>query len=76
MAENSSANVIKASISNYSATFTQNSHTLNGVRNKIKLDTEDGMFYKFMYSSNFFDFDSEQYHRVLLQEKLNGAYVV
>ena len=29
-----------------------------------------------MYSSKFYDFDAEQYHRVLLQEKLNGAYVV
>lgn len=74
MAENSSA--IKASISNYSATLTQNSHTFGGVRNKFQLMTEDGMLYKFMYSKNFYDFDSEKYHRVLLQEKLDGAYVV
>ena len=76
LAENSGANVIKASISNYASTLTQNSHTFRGVRNKFKLDTEDGMFYKFMYSSKFYDFDSEEYHRVLLQEKLNGAYVM
>ena len=53
MAENSSANVIKASISSYSSTLTQNSHTFRGVRNKFKLDTENGMFYNSMYSSNF-----------------------
>ena len=76
MAENSCANVIKASLSNYASTLTKNSHTFRGTRNKIKLDTEDGMFYEFMYSSKFYDFDSDQYHRVLLQEKLNGAYVV
>ena len=76
MAENSNANVTKASLSNYSATLTQNSQTFSGVRNKFKLDTEDGLLYKFMYSTNFYDFDSEQYHRVLLQEKLNGTYVV
>ena len=76
IAENSNANVIKASLSNYSSTFTQNSTTLSGVRNKFQLMTEDGLFYKFMYSTNFNDFDSEQYHRVLLPEKLNGAYVV
>ena len=76
MAENSGANVTKASISNYSSTLTQNSTTLSGVRNKFQLRTEDGLFYKFMYSKNFYDFDFEQYHRVLLQEKLNGAYVV
>ena len=76
LAENSNANVTKASISNYSATLTQNSTTLSSVRNKFQLLTEDGMFYRFMYSTNFYDFDSEVYHRVLLQEKLNGAYEV
>lgn len=64
MAQNSGANVIEASISNYSSTLTQNLHTFSGVRNKFQLMTEDGMFY------------SEQFHRVMLQEKLNGAYVV
>ena len=76
MAESSGANVIKASISNYSATLTQNSHTFGGVRNEFQLMTEDGMCYRFMYSKNFYNFDSEEYHRVMLQEKLNGVYVV
>lgn len=76
LAENSNANVTKALISNYSATLTQNSTTLSSVRNKFQLLTEDGMFYRFMYSTNFYDFDSEVSHRVLLQEKLNGAYEV
>ena len=76
MAENSNASVTKASISNYSATLTKNSTTLSGVRNKFQLATEDGMFYRFMFSQNFYDFDSEVYHRVLLQEKLNGSSVV
>ena len=62
-AENSGANVMKASLSNYASTLTKNSHTFRGTRNKIKLDTEDGMFYEFMYSSKFYDFDSDQYHR-------------
>ena len=53
IAENSGANVIKASISNYAATLTQNSRTFGGVRNKFQLLTEDGMFYRFMYSKNF-----------------------
>ena len=56
MAENSGANV---TISNYSATLTQHSTTLSGVRNTLKLVTEDGMFYKFMYSTKFYDFDSQ-----------------
>ena len=36
LAENSGANVIKATISNYASTLTQNAHTFRGVRNKIK----------------------------------------
>ena len=59
MTENSGANVIKASLSTYSSTLTNNSNTFRGTRYKIKIDTKDGMFYKFMYSSNFYDFDSE-----------------
>ena len=48
MTENSSANVIKASLSNYSSTLTLLSNTFRGTRNKIKLDRKDGMIYKFM----------------------------
>ena len=67
MAKNSNANVTKATISNDSATLTQNSTTLSGVRNKFQLSTKDGMFYRFMFSQNFYEIDSEVYHRVLLQ---------
>ena len=67
MAKNSNANVTKATISNDSVTLTQNSTTLSGVRNKFQLSTKDGMFYRFMFSQNFYEIDSEVYHRVLLQ---------
>ena len=67
MAKNSNANVTKSTISNDSATLTQNSTTLSGVRNKFQLSTEDGMFYRFMFSQNVYEIDSEVYHRVLLQ---------
>lgn len=76
MAENSGANVIKASLSNYASTLTLKSNTFGGRGNNFRLSTEDGMFYRVMYSKNFYDFDSEQFHRVLLQEKLDGAYIV
>ena len=36
----------------------------------------DGVLSKIMFSQNFYDFDSEQFHRVMLQEKLNGSYIV
>ena len=29
-----------------------------------------------MVSPNFYDFDSEQFHRVMLQEKINGSYIL
>ena len=67
MAKNSNVNVTKATISNDSATLTQNSTTLSGVRNKFQLSTKDGMFYRSMFSQNFYEIDSEVYHRVLLQ---------
>ena len=67
MAKNSNANVTKSTISNDSTTLTQNSTTLSGVRNKFQLSTKDGMFYRFMFSQNVYEIDSEFYHRVLLQ---------
>ena len=67
MAKTSNANVTKSTISNDSATLTQNSTTLSGVRNKFQLSTKDGMFYRFMFSQNVYEIDSEVYHRVLLQ---------
>ena len=77
MAENRGANVIKASLLNYASTLTLKSNTFGGRGNNFWLSTEDGMFYtRVMYSKNFYDFDSEQFHRVLLQEKLDGAYIV
>lgn len=59
MAKNSNANVTKSTISNDSATLTQNSTTLSGVRNKFQLSTKDGMFYRFMFSQNVYEIDSE-----------------
>ena len=29
-----------------------------------------------MYSPNFYDFDSSEFHTILLKEKLNGSYVL
>lgn len=69
LTENSNANVTKASISNYSATLTQTSTPVNSGRDKFQLSTEDGVFYRLMYSTNFYDFDSEENHKILIQEK-------
>ena len=38
--------------------------------------TEDGVLIRLMYSSRYYDTDSTQFHKVMLQEKLSGSYVV
>ena len=76
MTENSHANITKASISNYSSTLTQNSNPVDSGRDKFQFLSDDGMIYRLMYSPNSYDFDSEVYNRVLLQEKVNGSYVL
>ena len=75
LAEDFSQNITKVKISNYSAIL-----SLPIVRYTIEQEfvftTEDGVLNKLMYSPNFYDTDSEQYHKVILQEKLNGSYIV
>ena len=75
MAEDFSQNITKVKISNYSAIL-----SLPIVRytneQEFTLETKDGVLNKLMYSPNFYDTDSEQYHKVMLQEKLNGSYIV
>ena len=75
LTENFSSNVTKVKISNYSSTLTIPAVQYN-VNQRWKFTTEDGVLNKLMYSPNFYDTDSEQYHKVMLQEKLNGSYIV
>ena len=75
LTENFNTNVTKAAISNYSSTLTIPAVQYN-VNQRWKFTTEDGVLYRLMYSPNFYDFDSEQFHKVMLQEKLSGSYIV
>ena len=75
LTENFDTNVTKVKISNYSSTLTIPAVQYN-VNQRWKFTTEDGVLNKLMYSPNFYDDDSEQYHKVMLQEKLNGSYVI
>ena len=68
-------NVTKVKISNYSSTLTIPAVQYN-VNQRWKFTTEDGVLNKLMYSPNFYDFDSEQFHKVMLQEKLNGSFMM
>ena len=75
LTEDFSQNITKVKISNYSAIL-----SLPIVRytceQYFSFRTEGGVISKIMYSPNFYDDDSEQYHKVMLQEKLNGSYIV
>ena len=75
LAESVDTIVTKVNISNYSSTLTlaNSNHT---IRQYFDFTTEDGVISKIMFSKNFYDFDSEQFHRVMLQEKLNGSYIL
>ena len=75
LAEDFSQNITKVKISNYSAILSLQSVRYTNQQN-FMFNTEDGEVSKIMFSPNFYDTDSEQYHRVLLQEKLNGSYLL
>ena len=72
--EDFSQNITKAKISNYSSLL-----SLQSVRytrdQSFLFGTEDGVLSKIMFSPNFYDDDSVQYHKVMLQEKLNGSHI-
>ena len=75
LTEDFSTNVTKVKISNYIATITIPAVQYN-VNQRWKFTTENGVLYRSMYSPNFYDFDSEQFHKVMLQEKLNGSFMM
>ena len=75
LGENFNSNVSKASISNYSSTLTISASQYSSTQ-FWEFTTEDGEINKLMYSTNFYDTDSVQFHKIMLQEKLNGSYVL
>ena len=67
---------VKASISNYSVTLTLNSALASQSNYTFRMFSEDAVIHKVMYTPNFYDFDSTQFHTIMMQEKLNGSYVL
>ena len=75
LTENFNSNITKVKISNYSAILSL--QTVRYTREQVfEFSTKGGVLSKIMYSPNFYDTDSEQYHKVMLQEKLNGSHIV
>ena len=66
--------VTKVNISNYSSTLKLDNSNYT-TDQYFPFITEDGVLSKIMFSPNFYDFDSMQFHKVMLQEKINGSYV-
>ena len=67
---------VKASISNYSGTLTLGSALASQSTYTFRIFSEDAVIYRVMYTPNFHDFDSMEFHRLMLQEKLNGSYIL
>ena len=74
LTENFDSNITKFKMSNYSSTLTIPSvHYSND--QYWKFTTDDGVLYRIMSSPKFYDFDSDEYHKLMIQEKLNGSYI-
>ena len=67
--------VTKTNLSNYSSTLTLDSAVYTNDQD-FDFITEDGIMNKIMFSPNFYDFDSEPFKRIMIQEKLNGSYIL
>ena len=75
LTENFNSNITKAKISNYNSILSL--QTVRYTREQeFEFSSKGGVLSKIMYSPNFYDTDSEQYHKVMLQEKLNGSYIL
>ena len=67
-------NTTKVSLSNYAQKIILNAVQYH-VNQKWEFLSKDAEIYKLMYSTNFYDINSNEYHKVMLQEKLNGSYI-
>ena len=67
---------VKASISNYSGTLTISSELASQSNCTFRISSEDATIYRIMYCPNFYDLDSHEFHQIILQEKLNGSYIL
>ena len=63
---------VKASVSNYSGTLTLSSALASQSNYTFRISSESIE----LCSPNFYDLDSHEIHTILVQEKLNGSYVL
>ena len=75
LTENGNFSITKASISNYSAKLNQASNAITNNRLQFGFTADAAILLKFMDSKNFYDFDSVQYNKIMIQEKLYDTYI-
>lgn len=68
------SNITKLSLSNYSQSITVNAVVYHA-NQKWEFLSKDAEIYKLMYSTNFYDINSDSFHKITLQEKLNGTHI-
>ena len=75
MGENINSSTTKVNISDYSSELVANLAHYSS-NQKFEFLNQDGILEKILYSPNFYDTDSEVYKKIILQEKLNGSYII
>ena len=75
LTESNSNSTTKLNLSNYSLTAVSPSVSQNA-NQRWKFKCDDGILLRLMYSTNFYDTGSEKFHKVMLQEKLLGSYIL
>ena len=68
--------ISKINISNYASTITESTPFNSFDTQDFKFSSTDANINKLMFSSNFYDFDSEAFKKIMLEEKLDGSYIV
>ena len=68
--------ISKISISNYASTITSSTSFNSFDSQDFKFLSTDATINKLMFSTNFYDFDSEAYKKIILEEKLDGSYIM
>ena len=75
LTQSASNNLTRCKINNYNSLLSV-SRVQNSTQQKFNFTTQDGILCKIMFSPNFYNTDSEIYHKIMLQEKINGSYIV
>ena len=68
--------ISKISLSNYASAITESTPFNSYDTQYFKFLSNEGIINKLMFSTNFYDFDSEAYKKIMLEEKLDGSYIL